>query len=92
MPDHVHFLVTPVEDGSSTLTFADRWKGWTSFEMGRAGWQGKVWQPRNYGHLVRSDESLEEIARYIVGNPVRKGLCALWEEYLWCGMVLGDAK
>ncbi len=89
MPDHVHFLVTPIADGCSTLTYTDRWKGWAAFEMRRAGWTGTVWQPRSYDHLVRRDESVEEVALYIVGNPVRMGLCSSWEEYPWCGIVSG---
>jgi REP element-mobilizing transposase RayT len=87
MPDHVHFLLTPTSDGHSTLTYANRWKGWTSFEMRRAGWKGKVWQPRSYDHLVRRDESLQEIALFIVANPVRAGLCESWDEYPWCGII-----
>jgi REP element-mobilizing transposase RayT len=43
MPDHVHVIVTPMIEGRSSLTFVDRFKGVTSFRMGRSGWFGKVW-------------------------------------------------
>lgn len=33
-----------------------------------------VWQRNYYEHIVRSEESLTRIRRYIVGNPAR------WEE------------
>jgi REP element-mobilizing transposase RayT len=86
MPDHVHLVATPMIDGASTLTFVDRFKGWCGREMRLAGWQGEVWQRRNYDHLLRAEEDLGEIAAYILGNPVRKGLCVSADDYPWSGI------
>ena len=86
MPDHVHLVATPMIDGASTLTFVDRFKGWCGREMRLAGWQGDVWQRRNYDHLLRREEDLDEIAAYILGNPVRTGLSAAAEDYSWSGI------
>ena len=86
MPDHVHLVVTPIHDGASSLTYVDRFKGWCSFVMRRAGWTGSLWQPRSYDHLLRTEDDLAKIGRYITANPVRKGLCARPEDYPWSGI------
>ena len=41
--------------------------GWTPF-------QGKLWQRNYYDHVVRDDIDLDNIRRYIKGNPI------LWEQ------------
>ncbi len=41
----------------------------------------KLWQRSYYDHVVRRAESLEEICKYILENPVRKGLVENYREY-----------
>ncbi len=85
MPDHLHFLVRPEEDGQSVLKFTDRFKGKITNLSWSCGWTGHLWQPRYYDHLIRNDESLSAIARYIRDNPVRKHLVAEPEKWPWSG-------
>jgi len=85
MPDHFHFLIRPQLDGASVLTFCDRFKGLTTTQSWKFGWHGKLWQPRSYDHIVRAEEDLRAIAAYILNNPVRKGLCAIPDEWRWSG-------
>ena len=87
MPDHLHFLVSPSQDGSSVLVFTDRFKGKTTYRSWQVGWQGKLWQPRYYDHIVRAEEDLLAIAEYILNNPVRKGLVERVEDWPWGGQV-----
>jgi putative transposase len=87
MPDHLHFLVSPGQDGISVLAFTDQFKGKTTNRSWQAGWQGKLWQPRYYDHIVRAEEDSLAIAEYILNNPVRKGLVARAEEWPWGGTV-----
>lgn len=86
MPDHIHLIVTPEHDGNSSLRYVDRFKGWCSHELHRAGWRGDVWQPRSYDHLLRDDEDLRAASDYTLANPVRKGLAAIPEDYPWSGI------
>jgi len=86
MPDHIHLVVTPMHDGASSLQYVDRFKGWSSHLLRQAGWTGALWQPRSYDHMLRSDESLVQIAEYILHNPVRTGLCVRPEDYPWSGI------
>jgi len=85
MPDHLHFLVSPREDGISALRFIERYKGKTTNGSWRLGWHGKLWQPRFYDHIVRAEESLLAIAQYILENPCRRGLAECAEDWLWNG-------
>lgn len=93
MPDHVHVIATPLSGGASSLEFLARFKGLTSYQMGKAGWHGQVWQPGFYDHLIRRDEDLVAIVAYVMENPVRKGLCDDPAAYPWSGMQeLADAQ
>lgn len=85
MPDHLHFLVSPKADGISVLRFTDGYKGKATNRSWKAGWRGKLWQPRFYDHMVRAEEDLHEIARYILNNPVRRNLVSRPEEWPWSG-------
>jgi putative transposase len=85
MPDHLHFLISPKMEGVSVLKFTDRYKGKTTNQGWAAGWRGKLWQPRYYDHIIRAEEDLYGIARYILDNAVCKGLVARPEDWPWSG-------
>jgi putative transposase len=85
LPDHFHFVVSPNEDGISVLQFMDTFKARTTSCNWDLGWSGKLWQPRYYDHIVRSDESLSAICEYILQNPIRKGLVESVDDWAWCG-------
>jgi putative transposase len=48
---------------------------------------GKLWQDNYYDHILRKTEDAAGIARYILANPVRKGLVREPEEYQWLGLL-----
>lgn len=85
LPDHLHFLVSPRQDGISVLTFTDQYKGKTTNLSWTLGWRGNLWQRRYYDHIVRAEEDLRAIAEYIQNNPVRKGLIEHAENWPWSG-------
>ena len=85
MPDHLHFVVSPRQDGISVLTFTDQYKGKSTNRSWTAGWHGKLWQQRYYDHIVRAEENLRAIAEYILNNPVRKELVEHAEDWSWSG-------
>ncbi len=87
MLDHLHYLISPNEEGVSTIRFTDQYKGKTTNQSWQLGWTGKLWQPRYYDHLVGSDESLSAICEYILQNPIRKGLVESISDWPWCGIV-----
>lgn len=87
MPDHLHYLVAPNVDGISSLKFTDQFKGKTTNRGWSLDWNGKLWQPRSFDHVVRKDENLRAIAEYILNNPVRKGFVERAEDWRWSGHI-----
>jgi putative transposase len=78
MPDHLHWLL---RDAASMSEAVQRFKTWTARLVRQAGVPGRVWQRSFHDHLVRSEEDLLVVARYIADNPVRAGLVERAEDY-----------
>ena len=62
--------------------------------LGRTG--QPFWQAESYDHAVRDDRESDRIKGYIENNPVKAGLVANAEDYLWSSaakaeMSLGSA-
>lgn len=72
MPDHVHVLLQP--NNSDVIQYVKAVKGKSTRTFWKLGGVGKLWQRGFYDHILRSEESLPCIARYILANPVRAGL------------------
>ncbi|CUU10830.1 Transposase IS200 like [Candidatus Kryptobacter tengchongensis] len=86
MPDHLHLVL----EGNSEE--ADLWKAIVYFKqktgywLSRNGWDAK-WQKDFYDHILRKDEDLKKHIRYILENPVRKGLTNDWMNYEFKGSI-----
>ena len=89
MPDHSHLLIEGKSDES------DLWQCVVDFKRKSGYWlsQNKYsqeWQKDFYDHILRKDEELIKQVRYILGNPVRKGLVDDWKAYPYKGSTLYD--
>lgn len=83
MPNHLHWLFSLGERGSLS-TAMNRFKSGSAHAVrGLNRELAHVWQTGYFDHGVRSDEDLRSIARYIVTNPLRAGLCANVGDYPW---------
>jgi REP element-mobilizing transposase RayT len=89
MPDHLHWLLalqhkTELSDVmKSVKAYSARRIGGILREIGEAG-AGRIWQDGFHDHALRKEESLIDVARYIVANPVRAGLVREVGDYsLW---------
>jgi hypothetical protein len=78
MPDHLHLLVTGSDD-APLIRFVQHFKQATGHR--RAG----LWQRSYYDHVLRYEEDLASVARYIWGNPVRAGIVENVTEYTYSG-------
>jgi len=82
MANHVHLLVLP---RISPSRFLQTLKGYTAREanrlLGRTG--QPFWQAETYDHTVRDDRESDRIKAYIENNPVKAGLVAKAEDYIW---------
>ena len=81
MPDHVHLLVS----GADPRKFAQQYKGKSTRTYWETGGAGKLWQRGFYDHILRKEEDVKQLARYILGNPVRKGLVEDYRNYPFSG-------
>jgi len=91
MPDHVHWLF--VLEGESLARVLQRFKSRSARSVNAAvGRSGRVWQAGYHDRAVRCEEDLRELARYVVANPLRAGLCGRVGDYpFWDAAWLGDS-
>ena len=83
MPDHLHLLVCG-EDGSPLPDFVRHFKQLSGYRYKREH-GAQLWQISYYDHVLRRDEDLLALARYIWDNPVRAGLVQDRSEYPFSG-------
>ena len=62
-----------------------RTKGHSAISINRIlGNQGQLWQKGFHDRAIRKEEDMQEIARYVVANPLRAGLVEKIGDYpLW---------
>ena len=89
MPDHVHLIVSGKDHGSDLLRLVAEFKQKTCFRLRKEGMQF-AWQKDFYDHLIRANEDYAAHVRYVLRNPVRRGLCLRWEDWPHKG-VLGQS-
>ena len=82
MPNHVHFAIqiTDVNLSNGMYFLNHSYARWLNR---RHDYSGHAFDRRFYAKEVKSESHLFELARYIVLNPVRAGLCEFPEEWLW---------
>ena len=71
MPDHLHWLIA---DAKEMIASVRRLKSYSTSVAWHHGHSGRLWQRSFWNHVLRKDEDLSKVARYIVENPVREGL------------------
>jgi putative transposase len=84
MPDHAHFLVEGTSDQSNLRRFIKMAKqhSGAAYALQHGS---PLWQEGYYERVVRRDEDVREIARYILWNPVRARLVQTPAEYPYLG-------
>ena len=84
MPDHLHLLVKGLNDKSDFKTWIKSFKqkSWYHFKRKTAK---KLWQVNYFEHILKRDENIKEIAKYVLCNPVRKGIVEDPKDYKYCG-------
>jgi len=80
MPNHLHLLIEGSGADSDMKRFISIYKQTTGFYYKkRTGCP--LWQINFYEHILRKEEDTADVARYIFGNPVRKGLIEDYRRY-----------
>jgi putative transposase len=84
MPDHVHFLLEGLTENADLRAVMHWWKLRTGFAWKQRA-HDRLWQEGYYEHVVREEESVAGIVRYILDNPFRAGLVAEGSVYRFAG-------
>ncbi len=80
MPEHVHWLFM-LRRGTLGVC-VQRFKSISARQINaRISTQGLLWQRGYYEHRLRDDEDVLAQVRYIVTNPLRRGLAVRIEDY-----------
>jgi len=81
MPDHLH-LLAQLGEADDLCRLVNRLKSRVGRVVNRhLARRDPVWQCGYHEHLLRKEEDLKEVARYVVLNPVRAGLVGRASEY-----------
>ncbi|MCU0444572.1 MAG: transposase [Microscillaceae bacterium] len=88
MSNHVHLVIdTGVQLEKSQPyhnldKIMDSLKGFTAYQANRQlGRKGHFWQAESYDRVIRTQEELENIIRYVLNNPVKAGIVDDWEAF-----------
>ncbi len=81
MPDHLHVLLQ-LGETDSLDAYVDRMKCATARSLNRLrNFREPVWQRAYHDHLLRQEEDLKTVARYIIMNPLRAGIVSRISAY-----------
>ena len=86
MHDHQHLII------SGTGPDANLWKAVVSYKQKTGFWMSTNkpmmgWQKDFYDHVIRTNKDITTQVKYILDNPVRKGLVLFWQEYPFKGCI-----
>jgi len=88
MPDHLHGLFA-LGDTTELSSLMRRVKGQSSHRIGQLAGRHGLWQKGFHDHAARRDEDIQNLARYVVANPLRAGLVNRLADYpLWDAIYL----
>jgi len=76
----VNFVSETLADTCDLIPFVDEFKQQTAYEFSKTR-ATRLWQRRYYDHILRPNETIEDVACYIWWNPIRKQLCTNPNEY-----------
>lgn len=82
MLNHVHLIVMPKQGGSLTECISETHRSYTRMINFREDWRGHLWQGRFLSYPMDS-RYLYAAVRYVERNPVRAGIVASAEDYIW---------
>jgi putative transposase len=90
MPDHLHLLLGG-QQNSDLRGHVKAFKQASAYSFKRE-FNETLWQRSYYEHVLRREETVEDIARYILNNPVRAGLVEDFRQYPYSGSSLFDIQ
>jgi REP element-mobilizing transposase RayT len=90
MPNHVHILITPLDDYSLAEILHSIKSFTANFANKTLGRNGRFWSPEYFDRFIRDREHYASAKRYIENNPVKAGLCKEPEDWRWSSVAKRD--
>jgi REP element-mobilizing transposase RayT len=91
MPEHVHAIALGTAESSDALrsmeVFKQKSGWWLKTNHSAVRWEKSFWD-----RVIRSTYELASRARYLVDNPVRRGLVKHWRDYPFTGAIGVDLE
>jgi putative transposase len=87
MPDHLHLLAEGQSDEADLIAFAKDTKQRIGYHYPRTD-DEPVWQKGYFERVLRDDETTLTVVKYILENPVRKGLVREPRDYPFSGSMI----
>jgi REP-associated tyrosine transposase len=91
MPDHVHMLVEGLAEDSNCKQFIIKSKQCSAHAYAKE-FNARLWQPFGFEHVLRDEDKVPVVARYILENPVRAGLTRTVLDYPFVGSQVYDVR
>jgi putative transposase len=91
MPDHQHIIIAGMNANADTWKTLVRYKQKTGYWMSRHT-PHTEWQKDFYDHVIKEKDDVARQVRYVLDNPVRKGLAASWRDYPFKGSLGCDLE
>ena len=86
MPDHIHLLLEASEK-CSIIDFIKHVKGRFASYCRKGGKTVRL-QRSFYDHVLRKEGDIYQVARYIIGNPVRAEISRSFGDYPYAGSLV----
>ena len=84
MPDHVHALLAGRSDRADAAACVAMFRQRSGYQHRRRT-SRRLWQEGYFDRVLRSEDQTRAVVSYIVGNPVRAGLCQRPGDYPFSG-------
>ncbi|MBC8205167.1 transposase [bacterium] len=89
MPDHLHLLISTTSD-CSLVDWIALIKGKITRQSWNYGFKDTIFQKSFYDHFLRKEDDLFKQVRYILENPLRKGLSEVYSKFPYIGSFVFD--
>jgi REP element-mobilizing transposase RayT len=84
MPNHIHLVFTLLEENRGISKIMKSIKGVSAREYNKLiGTSGIIWQDESYDRLVRDENELFNVIKYVINNPVKANFISNWRMWKW---------
>lgn len=82
MSNHVHLVFSFKENSRRLDKIMQELKRMSAYYANKLlNKRGSFWQKESYDHIVRNEDELEKIVKYVIFNPVKAGLVDNWVDW-----------